>query len=110
MGGHSLNVGQAGVGVGHQAVVHVDHLFGQDDRSGAEGEVVQGGGHGALERVLLAHHAEARRALVHAIEHLIEGGTLDQRGIVDAKARGEAKRRLVAVRALRAEKSDGMLV
>ena len=97
MGSDPANVGPRGLGVHRQTMTHVNHLLGQDNRVGAEGEVVERRRDGAFQRILLADDAEAHRPIVDAIEDLVERGALHQNGVVDAETGGETQSRFVAV-------------
>ena len=110
MGGDPANVGSSGLGMHRQTMAHIDHLLGQDNRVGAEGEVVERRRDGAFQRILLADDAEAHRPIVDAIEDLVERSALHQIGVVDAETGGETQSRFVAVRSGRTQKSDGILV
>lgn len=97
MGGDPANVGSSGLGMHRQTMAHIDHLLGQDNRVGAEGEVVERRRDGAFQRILLADDAEAHRPIVDAIEDLVERSALHRSGSSMPRRRAKRQSRFVAV-------------
>ena len=110
MGGDPANIGSGGLGMHRQTMAHIDHLFCQNNRISAEGEVVEGRRDGTFQRILLADDAEAHRPFVDAVEYLVKRGAFHQIGIVDTEPSGETQSRFVAVRSSRTQEGNGVLI
>ena len=95
--GHRGHVLELRVGMHHKAVVDVQHVLAEYVGRAFEREVVERGRDRAFERVLFGNDAELGFAAVHAIEHLVERGALEQLGFVDAEPLRKRSRRFVGI-------------